>query len=307
MTTLETRIISGKGLLKIPSSDAFNKAKRLTLYCDVIRLPFNGYYNTAYNPPKGRYATINLFKGDYIVEQLYVEYPRQQWNFYPDPSAQALYAIKCAYAGTLQTFFNLGNALGLPSISVTNNIEDWNHTDYWWDTAKIVCYSDSAIRLVVDAEEFLLCPDDAEISKQPPPPSPPPIADIPPGTSLGDGNTPVSLPYEGDNDDGDTVPYPGDEATSPPENPPRTCTVRSVAVRVFPASGSPFILTNSFYGDIGVASVNETGTNVGLQTYGSPFSGSGQCTLEPVRSVILAGTTPGEYVNAEIVSITPPQ
>lgn len=304
MATLETRIISGKGLLKIPASDDLNKAKRITLFCDVIRLPFNGYYNTAYNPPKGRYATINLFKGDYLVQELIVEYPARQWDFYPDPAAQTLYAVKCSYAGILQTFFNLGNALSLPSISVTNNIEDWFHTDYWWDTAKVVCYSDSALRLVVESEPFLLCPDDEEASKQPPPPPPEPPTDVPPGTTLGEGNYPVSDPYEGADDNGDTQPYPGDEYyVPPPEFPQGTrCTPYSVSVTASKNGGGTDTDTSPFFGEIVYIGINPSNsTEVIVISHGLTFT---SCSTPEVTTVVF-GFSGGYVAGSVTYTITP--
>lgn len=219
MATLATRVISGRGLLRIPASADLRKCKRLSLYVDVIRLPFNQYRNENYNPPKSRYGTINLFKTDFWEKEICIEYPRQAFHFYPDPAAQTFYLLKCVYAelteGLELGFAGAGSPVGFP-----DTFADWWHTDYWWDEAKVVCYADAALKLVVESEEFILCADDEDPQPPPPPPPPPEPTDVPPGTSLGEENTPISNPYQEPDDNGDTVPYPGDSFPTPePEFP----------------------------------------------------------------------------------------
>jgi len=223
MANLPKRVISGKGIYQLDhSTDDIKKAKIITLYVDVIRHPTSEYLNLAYNPGRGRFATLNFFKDGYLLESHPLEFPKQQFRWYPEPSAQTLYAVECSYAGVLQTFFNLGNALALPSISLVDNIKDWNHTDLFWDVCKIVCYADTALQVYVGTSAFDLCPD--QTSKQPDPPPPPPVdpppPNVPKGSPLGSGtNPPVSSPYTGEDDGGDTVPFPGDSDV-PPTPPP---------------------------------------------------------------------------------------
>lgn len=216
MATLETRVISGRGILRLDSdNDDYKKAKIFTLYVDVIRRPLNEYINLAYNEPQSRYATIRLYRGVYCVQTIRIETLSEAFDFYSEPAAQTLYAVQCAYAGTLQTFFNLGNALLLPSISVTNHIANWRAVDLMWDEAKVVCYADTGIRLSVRTTPFDLCPDQEDKDKDPPPPPPENNPALPPGTPLDDSSIPVSPAYDGDTDDGNTVPYPDDYPPTP--------------------------------------------------------------------------------------------
>lgn len=131
-------------------------------------------------------------------------------------SAQTSYYVKCAYH-LLLSAMELGYAgLGYPLPDIGNPFEFWYHTDFAFDEIKIVCYSDSALRLVVESEEFQLCPEDEDPDPFPPPPPPSQPEDVPPGTSLGEENTPVSPPYQEPDDGGGTVPYPGDDVYVPP-------------------------------------------------------------------------------------------
>lgn len=210
MTINIERIISGRGLLRIPDSADLRKAKRLVLFVDVIREPRNKYYNSNYNPPKGRYGTINLFRDGYQVQEICLEYPYQSFPFYPDPAAQTFYLAKCSYELLLAQLVEMSDKLGLLTNNSPNPFTDWWHTNYWWDEARVVCYADTGLRLTLKSEEFLLCPNDSD--PQPPDQPPPPneIPQVPPGTPLNGTTTPVSDPYQSPDDDGDTVPYEGD-------------------------------------------------------------------------------------------------
>lgn len=240
MSDLETRIISGKGVLKLdPNSDDFKNAKILIVYADVIREPRNKYLNKNWNPPKSRYATLNFMRDTYVIKSHAMEFPSEKLEFYPDPASQAMLAVDCAYRGVLQSFVNLEVALGLTVVSVINNIKDWKWQDLWFDEIKVVCYGDTAIQLNVQSIPYELCPDQIEHTRNPPPPPrdlPPPV---PPGEPLGYPNPPVSEPYEGTDDNGDTVPYPDDTSTPPPPTGVGTpCTLGTLRLMVTSKTGS---------------------------------------------------------------------
>jgi len=115
MATLATRVISGKGLVRLDlDAPAWKRGKVLTTYATVVREPFNQYLNFNYNPPRSRYAQLVFLRNGYVQFIRNLEFKYQMWDDTPDMSAQSMYAIQCAYAGILQTFFNLGNALVLP-------------------------------------------------------------------------------------------------------------------------------------------------------------------------------------------------
>jgi hypothetical protein len=177
---------------------------------DVIRKPINIYLNRNWSPDRSRYATLTFFRNDYIVNSTDMEFPRQSFETVADPAGQALIAIKCSYAGVLQTFFNLGNALLLPSISVTNLIEEFENLNLNWDEVRIKCYADTAIQARLFKLNYDTCDPDADDQFQPPPP-PPPLPEVPPGTSIAD----ISPPYDDEPDTAETQPNPIDEFAMP--------------------------------------------------------------------------------------------
>ena len=220
---LQRRNISGLGILEVPETDDAKKGLVYTLTCSVIRPPTSKIYNNNnYNPPTSFYGTITLLRDGFVwcTYKLYHKY--QYWDYYPDYGGQDLYATKCSYSGVLQSIANLGLALGVTPTSIINNIKDWTPTNQLWDTAQVVCYNDTAIQLVLSMTKYQICPDDTSPPPphQPPPPPPPPV---PAGTPLTpDSPLAPSPPYESPNDNGATVPYPGDGPPPPPSTLPGT-------------------------------------------------------------------------------------
>lgn len=223
MVELARRIISGKGKLKLDKdSEDFKKAKIITVFADVLRPPINSYANYNYNPPRGRFATLNFMYQGYVVKSEAMDFDSQAWIFYPEINYQTGYALQCSYQGVLESFANLGLALGVTPISIVNKIEDWTHTDLFWDEILVVCYADTAITLIAESTRYDLCPD--QEGKEPDPPPPPP--NLPPPVPVGEplgvgGNPPVSPAYDEENDGGDTEPFP-DDSFPPPPNPEGT-------------------------------------------------------------------------------------
>jgi hypothetical protein len=139
------------------------------------------------------------------------------FEFPLDISAQTNYLVKCNYHLILAQLVEMSSKLGLLTNNSPDSLSAYKHQKLWFDEIKVVCYADTALKLEVKADELFLCPDDENPDPLPPPPPPPSPTDVPPGTSLGDGNTPISPPYQGDDDDGDTIPYDGDEFPTPPD------------------------------------------------------------------------------------------
>lgn len=224
MTVIDTRVISGQGILKCPYSNPdIKKAKVLTFFFDLIRPPSLFYSNKHYNPNRALYAYICFMRDGYVMSADRMEFPTQLFEFNADISAQAEYAIKCAYSGILQTFVNLGNALGVTPTSVTNNIKDWTHTILFPDSVLIVCEADSAVQVTCQSTPYDICPDDTSTPPPPPPPPPPPTK-YPAGHKFDNPSTsPISPPYTPPNDGGDTIPFGGDtthqDGPTPPPNP----------------------------------------------------------------------------------------
>lgn len=207
---IQERFISGKGLLKVPTDTRKNRA--YILYAAVFRKPSNPYLNFNYNPPRGRYGTLVFLRDSYVIKNTALEYPNQVFDGVNDISGQTLLAVKCAYDGILQTFYNMSIALaatpggqGLTPISITNLITDYTNLRLSWDECRLQCYADTAIRLSLYRLVYDVCDDDynADI--------PAPIPDLPTQISPGEPIEGISPAYDDESDDGNTVPYPGDE------------------------------------------------------------------------------------------------
>jgi hypothetical protein len=297
MAILETRVISGRGLLRLNAgSNDYKKAKIFTLYIDVIRRPRNEYLNITYNEPQSRYGVIRLYRGGYCVRTLPVETLHQAFDFYYEPSAQSLYAIECAYAGILQTFFNLGNALALPSVIITDHIKDWNHVDLMWDEAKVVCYADTGLRLSVRTKAFDLCPEQTDKEPDPPPPPPEDKPVVPPGTPLNDDSIPVSPAYDEDSDDGETVPYPDDMPPLPSFPQGSRCAKYIVAVSIDKADGGTLSTTLQLFGEITKIEVDGDGIRLIVGCYGEwlyDYSACPNSYMEKVAVFASAGLLEG--------------
>jgi hypothetical protein len=217
---VQKRLISGKGVLSLPSDAVKNRYA--VLYATVVRKPKNPYLNLGYNPPRARYGVLVFLRQGYVVDSKAIEYEKQAFDAINDICGQTLHAVKCAYAGTLQSIYNLAvsisgtpGGIGLNPTTIDNTIKDYTNLRLGWDECRLVCYADAAIELQMWRQIYDIC-DDANDNDQPPPPPDPPHDTVPPGTPLDD----ISPPYDSETNDNDnTQPYPGDE-TPPPEPPP---------------------------------------------------------------------------------------
>lgn len=224
-----TRTISGKGVIKIP--DEFQEARQILLYVDLLRLPSSEYANFQWNPPKRFYAHVTFCKDEYVLYEYDVNFRKQVFEVYNSQPAQNLMATICALDNVLDSFVSFALSLGF-FYTKNNSIEDFPFNTFLPNTIRFQCYTDCALRLVLSAEELRKCdPGDGEPVPPPPPPPPPDEPPLPPGTPLS-----VSPPYEGENDDGDTVPAPIDEPDEPP---------------LFPACSAVVVLTSTDEGNPG--------------------------------------------------------
>jgi len=309
MATIDTRTISGLGVLKCPYDNAdIKKAKVLTFFCDVIRPPSLFYSNKHYNPNKAFYGTLCFMRNGYVMSAERIEFESQIFEYSPDISAQTLYAVKCSYAGVLQTFGNLASLLSIPLEPIVNGIEDWTTTLLFPDTVLVVCEADTALRITCKSTEFKICEDDTS-EPPPPPPPPPPPTKYPKGTKFDDpGTSPISPPYEEPDDGGETIPYPGDTPNDPgPPDPSNPTQAYNVVVLWYinsdPTNGRT---TNKFvYGYPTLVRSFWDGTQAHLQIYaydgypGTPATDPSWIDIESPSG------NPNRFGDPSIQSVTP--
>lgn len=284
-TQLASRNISGKGTLQVPTG--FQRERLYILYADVVRQPKNKYANFAYNPARGRYASLVFMRAGYVQKVEPMEFPRQEYRFVNDVSGQQLNALKCAYAGVLQSFVNLGIKLNLILPTVENTIKEYSNIDLIWDEVKVVCYADTGIKLTLKSANYELCDD--EFEGQPPPDEPP---DEPTPVTPGEPFD-VSPPYSFPTDDGDTLPYPGD---SPP---PASYTIKVVGSSygggciVFPEDDIYVTLTDVGSGNYGIVNRGASAQCGGFDFWVKDLTQD---------RIIYTNTSPGKNLHLEVTA-----
>ena len=203
---IEDRIVSGRGLLRVPSS--VENTRYLRLNIDVIRQVPEPFESFKWSPTRSRYCTLAFMRDGYVTQEEPVDYERRQFEFLADSPGQTLIAVKCAYKGLLETFVNLGNALNLAPFIIANNIEDYENLRLLWDEVQIVCEGSTAVQVRLFALEYDDNCESSDEKKLPPPPSP--LPRINSNESIGS----ISRPY--DRNDTVTRPNPLDEFEPPP-------------------------------------------------------------------------------------------
>lgn len=209
---VESRVISGKGVLKLPSDSVPCRAS--ILYTDIVREPRSKYLNLEWNPPRSRYANLCFLRKGYVMFNLPVEFEHQVFDGINDTSGQTLIALKCAYEGILATFINLGLSLGKTITYYDASIKGYENLYNAWDEVRIKCYADTAIQVRLYQIMYDVCIEGLDNTSVPLEPSPQ-VPKVPLGTAV-----PNSRPYSGDTgDNGNTVPFSGDGVEPLPSAP----------------------------------------------------------------------------------------
>lgn len=203
---VQDRTMSGTGVLRIVNPP--NNVRRYTVFVDLIRESLPDYRSKKYNPLRQRWATMVLLRDGYVVAEEPIDYEKRRFDYVLDVAGQNLIAIKCQYKGVLQSFANLGTALGLTVVSVVDTIKDYKSLNLLWDEARFVCEGSAALQVRLYRSKYEFCDDDAMDEDKPPVP-PPPLPKVPSSTPIAD----LSRPYSNDNV---TSPAPGDTIALPP-------------------------------------------------------------------------------------------
>lgn len=247
LVKLDERLISGKGVLKVPAG-AFQD-RYYILYLDVIRRPKNEYLSFEWNPPRSVYARLVFRKDGYVQSEDIMRYQREERTYVNDITGQNLRAIKCAYEGILISFDRQNAALGLIPLPYDNLILDYKSLSLGWDEILFQCYADTAIQCRFYSLDYDTCNPANDQTDLPPPP-PPPLPPVTPGTPIGS----ISNPYDPDTeDDGNTQPFPGDASEPPPVEPPgEACVKYRVTIEYEQAYGDPLTTKEIIcYGEVG--------------------------------------------------------
>lgn len=304
---VESRLISGAGLLRIPA-DAEN-IYYWSVLIDVVRPPSRIFRSNKFNPSRQRYATITALKDGYVLDEQFVDYPRRRFDIVLDSSAQTLLAVKCAYQGTLISIANLATALSLPVISIDDLVKPMESLNLVADSLHFVCEQDTALQVRLFSRDLISCNEESvKQPKQPPPP--PPQEPLPPGEPIGD----ITPPY--DEEDTVTNPNPIDEDSDPnpafPDFPlGEECERYRVEVAMTSTLKGREVRVDEFYGEIeelffNPSSVSQDGKEtILIRSRGlAVFNGAIQPCGSPILQILLQESSE-EYLSHELISVTP--
>lgn len=212
------RIISGKGILKVPiSTEGY---RYLSVSCEVIRESTNPYANFNYSPIRQQHAFLTFLQDGFVVDVVRHEFEKQRFIKLPDITGEVVKEILCEHRSTLKSFVNLARGLGGQFITENNPIKDYAPIDLGFDAIQVVCYADTAISVSCNWEEYDVCVIEGDPPDKPNPPSKPNSPEPPNKYKPGEPipyNTPggISPAYDGSNDSGNTVPHPIDKISPP--------------------------------------------------------------------------------------------
>lgn len=203
----ETRRIENYGIMKL--SPVERGSNNLRIQTDVIQLPYSEYLNVRSNPPKGHYGFACLMDGEYVIDIIDIQFRRQ---ILIDKDR---YLVQLAW----QEFCNsktIANQLGAPLPDTTVDYPIWNCKEirFKLEPGVILNVFKSNIIPVTCSGSGISEPNlGGEPPGLPPQPTLPPPPNVPDSEKL-----PLSPPYEGDDDNGNT--YKRGEAEPPPSGSP---------------------------------------------------------------------------------------
>jgi hypothetical protein len=228
----EVRTIEKLGILKLLPED--RGALKLIVSTEVIQLPFHEYRNFKSNPAKGHYGYATLMDGEFVIALIDLQFRRQLIIDRDNYTVQLAWQEFCN-AKTIAT------VLAVPEPDTTVEYPIWrcNEIRFELEPGVVLRVFKSSLPMVICEGSGISQPDLTELSPHVPgePPSPP--AENAPTSS----KIPLSAPYQGTNDDGNTY-VRGQE----PEPAPGTCTTYKI-VGTYRygnsngAPGQPFELT----------------------------------------------------------------
>jgi len=297
---VEIRVISGRGLLKIPEES--KKARRLWLYVDLLRLPDPNYINAKYPREKGNYANILWLESGYVCKEETMTYSAQRWDWEPAGDMQGLYTKQCIARVATRNLKTVAEALG--AFVILSPDEDVTPLQQDYDSIVFECRDGCGISARLYSQMPDLCPDQEESSTPPPNPDPPPQPPVAPGVPLdgNDGNAEVDDPYEEPDDGGDTVPDVIDRREDPPPTIP-DCTPLNLTIsytRVLDGVSSRQSFNVMAYAPVGAVSVGEFvqgGSSLFLESRGTPPGTCGAFESRRVNRGLGTWSNPSYVVN----------
>lgn len=209
----EERTIRYYGILKPPEEST--KAKAVSLTFDVIRPHGNRSVSKRTRPDESFYGYASLMYDGRVLGIVPLRFENQIIFDYFNHDLYLQQAISCSLEAVLTSFVNLGLSLGLPPIQRDNPIKSWENPTLPFDEVRLQLEAEISIAkltLAWDVMETCSAGGGPPATKPPPTRQPPPKF---PATAPDADMPPISPPYDGGDDNGNT--YKPDDGGFPPE------------------------------------------------------------------------------------------
>jgi hypothetical protein len=205
---VETRFISGLGVLEIPTDGDW---RAFRLWVDVIRPPDPDFFNGKWNPERSEYAKVTWMADSYVWREDVIRYEKTVLDYFPvEPAAYLAPWLACVFEALDSKLCQILQGGGWGTC-VPGDIFYIEPVAYPVIFIRFSCREETALQLRLYGLKF----DVPCVGGTPSPKLnqdiPPPIPSLSPDTPLE-----VSPPYSPPSDDGNSIPYEGDNFPPPP-------------------------------------------------------------------------------------------
>ena len=262
----ETRKIEKYGILKLLPED--RGAQNLIVLCDVIQLPYSEYLNVKSNPAKGHYGFACFMYREYVRAIVDIQFRKQVILDHTGYVVQLAHQEYCNSKEIAQQLGVLWNPTG-----VDYPILNFDEIRFKLEEGVVISVLKSSIPMIKCDNQGIIQPDLSPPSDyNPAAPVAPPPKDTPESEKI-----PLSSPYEGEDDDGNT--YVRDIPVTPPPDP----TPQGDCNQVYPAN---WLYT---YTDSNGQTIQEAGTNMVFGGFLGIFHEGGRVFLRSDRAACGGG------------------
>lgn len=284
---VESRVISGKGIIKIPPFDDY---RYLYLYLDLVRDPKVNFSSSKTNPDRSEYAKITWMRSLRVVREDSMNYEGQVLEWDIDSCGYLASYLVCAFAEVISYLDYLAPFIPAPPLptSPTDRLyaEPMRSTP---EVINVVCRSTSAVKCTLYALKYDIRCDEALAT-----PKLPPDLERPSKVNK-DQPLQIADPYTGADDGGNTVPNKIDLPLNPPPPPP------SYNLKIIGSSyggGCIVYPENDVYADLGTKTHNNFSLVVTASGSGVPCGGFYFIVRDNTNSAtIYTSPSPGKNLN----------
>lgn len=295
---LEDRLISGLGILQIPNED---KWRYFRIWVNLIREPEPQFLNNKWNPSRGEYAKITFISEGYVYREEVMRYEKEYFAF---PAKEAAGYLASPLACLFQVVFNklekIETLLGAPPTPPTLVIPIEPVLQVRTQV-QFACRDGCAIQVVLEGlEEDVVCPEGEPNPKRSDKPDNE-LPKVPVGEAID-----VSPAYDGETDNGNTVPDPNDEQAPPADFPVGNECQEVVVTILWETNIDPpgNTATATYYGPVTKVELlqDSQGVSVLVESRGRSTN-STSCQPQLVDDFLRTISPPDGFINYELISV----